>query len=240
MLIYVRAGLCNRLRSIIGCWYIAECKKENIIVHWEINDLACNGLFSDLFLPFVEKNIQIEYITRNKETTYDYTDVWTAGTIIKNLGKDLKMKLLTEPQVEKKYYKRFHTHPILLSKVNAFVKNKDFISIHIRRTDHSILAKKNNVFTEDHIFHSFIQKYPEYSVYLATDDYEIQESFKQTYPTLFYHHPVSKETKNRCTSLEHAWIDILICSRATYFQGSGWSSFSHLIRVLQKWKLFRK
>jgi len=59
--------------------------------------------------------------------------------------------------------------------------NNKYIAVHIRRTDHSKLAKKNNSFTNDKQFMTFINNNKGLYLYLATDNRKTQNIFYKKY-----------------------------------------------------------
>ena len=61
--------------------------------------------------------------------------------------------------------------------------DKNYISAHIRRTDHINLAKKHNCYTDDDEFINFLDKSNK-NIYIATDNETTYNKFKQKYPKL--------------------------------------------------------
>ena len=63
-------------------------------------------------------------------------------------------------------------------------------------------------------YYNFIEKYKDYDIYLATDDYRIQEIFKKKYENrLFYFEKLDNKFKHhsRTTSNESTFIDLFMC-----------------------------
>lgn len=108
----------------------------------------------------------------------------------------------------------------------------DYISCHIRRTDHSQMAKINQKYTADPEFKQFLNNRHE-NIYIATDNIQTYNNFLTVYRNRMkfpYH-----QTKNqyRHTSLEDAIIDLYMCVDSKEFKGSGHSSFTCVILNLR-------
>ena len=211
--IRVSGGLCNRLRTVCSyCKYVYDLN-TSLLVIWT-PDISCPGFFCDYFKPidnvtFIrsnKNNIPVNYYgcSGKKEYQPDYKE----------------LQLLP--------------HMIQILKNNIHALQNNYIAVHVRRTDHIVLAKKNNCYTSDKEFLEFIQEHNTiYNVYIATDN-------KTTYDT-FRHHlqekiilPYHKEMNSlRNTTLKDSIIDLYMCVYATTFKGSGWSSFSSAIQVIR-------
>ena len=207
-------GLCNYLRVIFS--YYEYTRKNNLELNiiW-IKSSMCPGYFLDYFEPiphvsfkkYIDKSVKIDYegcsILKNSQVKYD------------------KLKL-------KSYIKK-----IILDKVD--ILNKNYISVHIRRTDHIRLAKHNNCYTTDEEFIDFLDKSDNNkNIYIATDNKITYDKFKKKYQNRikFDYHKRNK-CRLRQTSLQDAIIDIYMCVYSDDFMGSGWSSFSGLIKKLR-------
>ena len=217
-------GLCNYLRTIFS--YYAYTRKNNLELNviW-IKNSSCPGYFLDYFEPIphvsfkkqVDKDVKIDYKGHNgKENVPPKYD---------------KLKL-------KSYMKK-----IIFDKLN--ILNKKYISVHIRRTDHMKLAKDNNNYTHDKEFIDFLDKSDNNkNIYIATDNEITYNKFKKKYPNRikFNYHKKNKDIVGpqgskietmRQTPLQDAIIDIYMCVYSDDFIGSGWSSFSQLIKSLR-------
>jgi hypothetical protein len=207
-------GLCNYLRVIFS--YYKKCQKNNQKLHvlWNITD-ECNGYFLDYFK-------YIEDISFEKNTQNIYNIDYTGCVIDKNF----------EPE-----YDKLQILPFLLEKITKLqhTLNNDYISIHIRRTDHIFLAKKRNKFMQLNEFYKFIELFPNKSIYVATDNLETYKTIQNKFPKrviLKYHQ--NNPNLLRQTSLEDAIIDLYMCIGSSEFMGTTWSSFSDLIIKLRK------
>ena len=206
-------GLCNYLRVIFSYYEYAKTINSELNVIWLITP-ACNGNFIDYFEPIPNMNIMF--------TVPENVDIYYKGY---DRHPDFKhnynnLKLLP-------YMKE-----IIKTRINALENN--YISVHIRRTDHIKLAKENNRYIDDDDFINFIDKF-EKNVYIATDNEKTYNTFKRKYPSLVkldYHETNSNALRH--TSLRDAIIDIYMCAFSSNFMGSGWSSFSQVIDNLRK------
>lgn len=122
-----------------------------------------------------------------------------------------------------------------------FIKNNfanKTIGLHIRRTDHVILAKRKGNFTSDKFFFNIISKEleinPDTKFYLATDNIDTQNIFITKYPNnILIRHKIEKSDNSwRNTTLKDAGIDLYILSHCHHIEGSFHSSFSRIAVML--------
>lgn len=222
IIIEPEGGLCNYLRVIFSYYKYANSLNTELSVVW--NETShCNGHFLNYFQPVpnmhfiknnVSNNIKIDYKGCSVHPKYkpDYTC----------------LKLL--PDMQEKIDKR-----------KSLLGDK-YISVHIRRTDHIVNAKKNNVYTTDDEFMQFIEENlkDSISLYVATDNVNTYNLYKHKYENALkcnYHKTLNSFRK---TSLHDAIIDLYVCMHSTYFKGSRWSSFSDLIEQLRNRYTFVK
>lgn len=214
MIIKPTAGLCNRLRVVFS--YLIEAKENNqeLIVIWN-TDSDCPGFFLDYFEP-------VDGITFLKEVEESSLNVSYEGCYVHKTKqacyKNLKIQLYLKEIIEQKIQ--------ILEPYNA---------VHIRRTDHSNLAKRCDRYTSDDMFCNFIDKRLNKNLYLATDNKLTYEFFKSKYPKNIHFNYHQSTTKNkRNTSLKDSIIDLYMCVHAYEFMGSDYSSFSDTINNLRK------
>jgi len=205
-------GLCNYLRVIFSNYEYTRKNNLELNVIW-IKTNACPGYFLDYFEPIPHVSFTKDI---NKYVKIDYK-----GYSRRKNFKPKYDKLKLKPYLKK----------IIFDKLD--ILNKNYISVHIRRTDHIRLAKKNKRYTDDEEFINFIDKSYK-DIYIATDNKITYYKFKKKYPNRIkfdYH----KTTNNslRKTSLQDSIIDIYMCVYSDDFMGSGWSSFSGLIKALR-------
>jgi len=199
-------GLCNYLRVILSYNQLAKKYNEKLLVHWEVTP-ECNGKFHDYFLDVIP-NVQIVY---EYSGTYNYKGY----SIYENLFPDFT-----------------HIKPTnsINKKINDFVNNKEFIAIHVRRTDHTKLMKKENkIPTSDEDFFNFCDN-STLPIFLATDSIDTQRKFIEKYgDRILFWEKLKKKKVLRKTELEIAVLDLFTCVLAKEFKGSYYSSFSDTI-----------
>ena len=213
-------GLCNYLRVMFSYYSLSLEKHEQLLVIW-YKTSACPGLFLDYFKPI--ENITFEY-----DNTKNYKINYCGCSIHKeNPPNYEKLELLPEMK------------SIIMTK--CIILEHNYISVHIRRTDHSDSAKKNNVYTDDIDFINFIDKVVETqtstqtpNLYIATDNKNTFTSFKNKYKNVVkFDYHTTNEREQRHTTLKDSIIDLYMCVYSSQFMGSGWSSFTDLITTLR-------
>ena len=212
-----RGGLCNKLRFLLSYYAYAKIQEKKLIVIWE-KDQYCPGFFLDYFEPldgatFMENN--------DEKLKIDFTGFDWRPEDTMDIKIDCCKYLVLIPEIQNAVSELINT------------MENNYIAIHVRRTDHVELSKQHSVYTSDEDFFNFIDKHPDKKVFLATDNNETQDNFISKYGDRIY---IYKEIINseslRKTDLLNSIIDIFTCSNADNFLGSGWSSFSQLIRYL--------
>jgi hypothetical protein len=212
-------GLCNKLRVIFSYYkFLKETKKDDnhLVVIW-IKSSECPGDFLDYFEPI--DNITFKY-NNDKNLKINYKGY----EIIKEYIPDYKeLKLL--PFIYEK----------IQNKINILGNN--YISVHIRRTDHIKLAKKHNCYISDEKFIDFINNNNENNLYIATDNQETYNTFYNKYKNIVKFEYYSPINNLRQTTLEDSIIDMYMCIYSSKFMGSGYSSFSTTIKLIRNEKL---
>ena len=225
--IETKLGLCNRLRNLFSHYLYCKNNNKTLLVLWDTNQ-DCEGHFLDYFKPL---NNVIFINSKYELKKYNHLNVDYKGN---EWHKDYC-------PYDMYVYEDLKLNDGIQRKVNL-VKEKlgDYISVHIRRSDHSQLAKKHNKYTDDNVFIDFIKSNKD-NVYLATDCKKTQKKFKELFPERIFINKDLKETNNkRKTNMEDAIIDIFVCSDAKKFQGSGFSSFSGVIKQINNNKNKKK
>jgi hypothetical protein len=223
--IYCKSGLSNRIRYLFS--WLHKIKKEDnksaIKMIWPINNY-CTGTFDNFFEPidcvsfiYDKKFCNIHHDC--SQSKYSFVDKNYTPQNIKNFYSQLNLNSRTENT-----FKKFNSQNNI----------KKYNSIHIRRTDHSILAKKNREYTDDIIFENFVRN-SSLPVYLATDNQATQSYFIKKYNNVFIYKDIKKGNCSlRQTTLEHTIIDIWMCIYSNQFMPSGYSSLSGLIMDKRK------
>ena len=224
IIIKPEGGLCNYLRFMFSYYEYARSINEQLIVIWEKTE-KCPGYFLDYF----EDIPNITFLSENPSN----------DTIIDFIGdKPHPDYDIYSRDIECKYggWNNLNLNPFMKKEIEAKknILGDNYISIHIRRTDHIELAKKHDQYTSDKEFFNFIDKHEIVNIYIATDDKETYYEFKKIYPNQikFNYH----KTNNGClrqTSLQDAIIDMYVCSFSKDFMGSGRSSFSTVIKRIR-------
>lgn len=236
---YLNAGLSNRIRSLLAIMYICKINKWKLKIYWPINKV-CDAHFLTVFNKLPGVNFIYFKADKNLEKTLDaikwnFKGQYIFSGIIKDYFPNLSDKKIH--QIELEYYSILQPIPRILKIINnidkIYILNRCY-SIHMRRTDHINFAKSEKKYTESIDFQNFINESPN-KVYLSTDNKETQNKYFKLYPNkIIFYKNISNVNNFRQTSLEHAVIDIYICSKTRYFKPSGASSFSDFILILRE------
>ena len=128
--------------------------------------------------------------------------------------------------------------PSILEKIKEKINilERNYISFHIRRTDHINYAKNIGKYVDDNFFIDFIEKnLQDKNLFIAADNKETYNLFKSKYETnvkFDYYNTIINKTRQ--TTLEESIIDIYVCVYSSKFTGTTHSSFSALIDALRK------
>ena len=222
--IYPSGGLANRLRVLMAYIQIAKNENKPLKVYWPNNN-TCNGLYRDIFQPLDG----VTFVSLLESIPRHYSGYETYDTIMNRYG--LKFD-------EKEAYSDLKLLPRLQEKVNSFVAKNNLssgVSVHVRRTDHTNMAKNAESHTTSNDFFEYIDSLPSgIPIFLATDNNETQKEFKNRYPgRVIVYKEIIPSSSVRQTSLEDAILDIFIAVQTLYFKGSGYSSYSGAIEVLR-------
>lgn len=211
MIIKPIEGLCNRLRVILS--YLQ--KHHELQVYWPIDDKICNSHFLSIFKPI--ENVKFLDYELPPGNIYDYSG-FSANSLIDTYKLEY-LKLIPKKEI--------------IDKINSILAllGENFNACHIRRTDHSKLAIKHKLYTHDIFYINFIQNSP-YKVYIATDNLQTQTQFKKLFGEKIITNNLFKG-KLRNSTLADAFIDLVICSMAKEFKGSGYSSFTDTIQIFR-------
>lgn len=200
LIIKSNSGLANRLRILF--FHFKFYKSIEMV--WPVNRY-CNGRFLDHF-----KHINgIRFVDRPCGPLHKFD-----GRITSNADYS---QLLLRDEVLQQVAERL----VLLS--------DGFTAVHIRRTDHSRLARHRRRFSPDENFYEFIEK-TDGPLFVACDCPETQNRFSRRYANRIVGQSEFEFPKAlRQTSLRTSILDIYTCANASRFLGSGHSTFSLLI-----------
>lgn len=215
MVIQPTGGLCNYLRVVFSYYLESKEKDEELTVIWRQTG-SCPGFFLDYFEPV--KGINFIKTNENNLEVYYTGGQYNANKLIDYTD------LNPLPEIKS----------IIKEKIELL---KNYIAVHVRRTDHTNLAKINNRYTEDNSFFNFIEYNIENkNLYVATDNLDTYNTFKNKYNQFvkFDYHPITEGLRQ--TTLKNAIVDLYMCVYADKFMGSGYSSFSGTINILRKYR----
>ena len=222
--IHTKGGLGNKLRVLLSYLYDTNNNKypnKKLRIIWDKSD-ECPDIFSNLFEPIPDVLIKYGNIDNyfiNIYTSHPSNDDYITNNYLKLL------KPLPHIQTNIDNLKK------LLQK-----SNPNYIACHIRRTDmiKKYKEKKITNYLSDQEYMHFINQYPvNIKVYIATDNYETQQTFINFYGDRLIYKKIEPSTNLRQTSLQDAVVDMYVCAGAKYFLGSVKSSFSDTITYLQ-------
>ena len=238
-------GLCNQLRVLLSYRAIAVTKGRLLVLHWQ-RTAACNGRFSDLFVPVdgaivVDEPSQLELIcpglSKLPSNAIPSTCFIHPGVFATPL--ETAMWKVLQPQ------------PALRDAIDSKLRElgPSFVAVHIRRTDHLTqggqreLMRQSGEWVHDEDFERFLEdRHPDAAIYLATDNQATQERFGAKYggrikaltpicpPPREY---VDETCVHRHTSINDAVVDIFVCAASQAFKGTYYSSFSDAIQRLR-------
>lgn len=225
---HARAGLCNKLRYLYSIIPKVRRKQSDrrFRVAWSVRANECPGRYDEVLEPL--EGVEFEYCTPSRvpAALAGIHSFYTVGPVDFSL---------------------FRPKRELVEAAEHFVMShlgRPFAAVHIRRTDFFHAHKKNKSFAPyfslEHFFEfvdSFLSRYPDSKVFVATDNSETQRELKDKYgEAVVFYDAIRGIEGHRETSLTHAVMDILIASMAEEFQGTPKSSFSEFIQYYSAWK----
>ena len=219
-------GLCNMLRVTFSYYMKALSENKKLIVIWILTD-ACPGYFTQFFN--IPANMEIISAFDEYKISQPLSIDYNGFSVHPNFNIPSMYTLLSP-----------NTNILEQVKNNITSLENRYIAVHIRRTDHVTMAKSEKQFTSDDEFIQFLDTYPDYNIYLATDNRQTQDIFHNKYKhrikTIKFINPLQGNRQLRYTTLEDSIVDIYTCVNATIFKGSGYSSFTDLINDLRTLK----
>jgi len=227
MLILLRSGLANRLRTVVGFLVVAKLTGASVKFHW-IADEACNGNWSEIF-----ERISCIEEKSSEDGPYDFTGQNIVPRIVEQwVPEELRPGRNQLAKLELQEYGRFRIKPAIINRIRRLLPMNAFYAMHVRRTDHVRLAKSVGKYMELEEFEKFAAKAYENqcSLYLATDCPDVQQHFVSA----FYNRRLQRTSELRPTSLADSMIDVLMCAHAVVFKGTPYSSFSELIDIYRR------
>ena len=208
LIIAPKGGLGNRLRVVFSYFIIALQTEKSLIINWK-PDKYCPAHFLDIFHPIQEITFSNEkpHIKTTRRADVKFSLYIPALKLLKPLNL---------PEIQQKTQEW-----------------GEFSAVHIRRTDHIQLAKKNGRYVELDYFEGFIQK--QQKCFLATDCQETQKYLLEKYPQIIVWRKIEEKSgKLRQTELRDSVSDMMCCVAAKKFLATPYSSFSDLIQLLRR------
>ena len=223
IVIYTINGFCNRIRFILKHLQIARKKGKKLIIIWKKSE-ECPGYFLDYFEPIKDTIFH----SFNKD-----------NILIDHKGHGGHWKNIQNEIILKQFMKK-----IILQNIKKL--NYKYIAIHVRVTDliptlHKFptawktIKSKNDIKIRSYKYYeNFINKYPNYYLYIATDNRETQNYFYKKYKNRIKIINLIKKNNNlRQTSLKQSIIDLYMCIYSNYFTGSNYSSYTKFIEEMR-------
>jgi len=250
MVVKVINGLCNRLQVIYSFLYYAKRLNKKLIVVWK-KDEAC----PDMYYKFFKKNKNIIFINKDHDFNYTYIGYKNIPKICKNIENINKNEIISNKLLQlckhQKYKKKIFKSKYRILKLNRYMQNIinknilqlniNYLAIHVRRTDilhyYNTISKDVNIVQYSE-YENFLDKYPDYNIYIATDNLDTQLYFYNKYKDrIKVIQFIKRSDKMRQTSLKDSIIDLYMCINATHFMGSPRSTFTTFINKNRKYIL---
>lgn len=230
--IWLKGGLANRLRTMLGFTYLAERWQRPLYCRW-LSNKYCPGPFAECFEPFfrpVRNRLHWEYLTRVRDS------LSLRGNInFADLGRTYGAPI-SDAQIYE-LHARLRLRPHIRQLVEEATTRLDIgacIGLHVRRTDHvAIAVRDTGSYADDQCFFEIIEQHPNASFFLATDNAVTQRQLAARYPgRIRSYAPIGHSGQLRHTSLTHAVVDAYLLARCQRIYGSAYSSFSTLAHYL--------
>jgi len=222
MIVRCDSGLCDRLRVMCSYYYYAKSINKQLQFDWRMNKF-CNGHFLDVF----EKIEGIDFLN-TEDGKYFY-----AGNTPNINFFPTKFFIFNILKPKEK----------IKEKINENLKKlgKNFLSLHVRRTDQLLLREPHQI-TQYEDFFEFIKKNNDKKVFLATDNRVSQNIFLSYFKDkIYFTEEIVPSQELRQTSLETAVVDLFTCVESKSFMGtdcSGYTWFIECYRKFYKQKIF--
>lgn len=174
-------------------------------------EIGWGGRYYDEYIEQTWQNIY-KGICRGKEMYV------TAGSVIIRGGQELEEITFDCIKFRKEYWNTVES---------ILKKNKNYIGIHIRRTDHNVAIKGSK--TEDFIkrIDSIVEMDEEAKFFLATDDKREEAALIDRYGSKIITMGDKTWGRNSDDGMKSAIIDVLCLSQCKYILGSYTSVFSY-------------
>lgn len=227
-------GLCNRMRTIASALQVAEIRKDNLTVLWQL-DQGLNCKFENLFesipgviiITFRRYSIK-KYVVMQKYRSKSriYTDIKDMAILRKEEAPNLYIK--TPHQFMKDIeFDSFVPHIEFENAAKKVLGGcSKIIGIHIRRTDNvkSIINSPTEQFIDE--IQKRIQEDSDVRFFLATDSEAEEKEILTQFGNKILVQKGKDLSRNSTTGIQNALVDLLCLSYCDEIWGSYWSSFS--------------
>lgn len=251
-------GLCNRMRAMATGIAIARHYQSQANIYWN-NCPGLKANFSDLFKPIRENDIMIienrswTHDVRNTRSyllrwpflrikynqiffNYYYSDSNEKDILTQISGKKNDSLLLVScyPMCEQLDLRAlFVPTDEVQCDIDKITKqySAQTIGVHIRRTDNNKSIKSSPISAFEKRMQTELEKNPNTTFYVASDDNEVKKYLKKQYPpnviTIF-----EDTSRNSLEGMRFAVVDLFCLSKTNHIIGSYYSSYSHIASVL--------
>ena len=226
----------NNINFINGIKY-NKIKNSNTIYLHTLESHSIKGYIKSTKLNSINKNkiIVVEnivhYISLQNEIVFKKYDRWPLGDVTKS---DVIKEIC-------KYAKKLKPLKDIQNKIDNIVTNLNidkikYLGVHVRVKDGG--HPKNNVNTLINKVQIFLNKNPDWKIYLATDSLDIEKKICNKFPNkvCYMKNPFGKKykdkVKNNLYGLKNAICELFILSKCNKLLGTKKSSFSVLAWLL--------
>jgi hypothetical protein len=225
--LYSHSGLCNRLRLFSSYMNLAEKIDHKIEMHWVLC-VQCWASFDALFKPI--PNVNFIYSRHGKNARKS-----------RPANSAISLNDIKEQEICN-YYQAIKPIPSIQKEIDTLKKRlgDDFSSCHVRRGDILTVQKKyDKKPNTNEEFFEFLENTDSRKYFIATDNKEAQEIFKDRYKDkVIFSSTISKKSctrwPRRTTSIQNAVIDLFTCIDSKHFTGTVCSSFTQFIYRYRK------
>lgn len=235
VIVHVRGGICNRLRTLVSGKILAEDLERDLKVLWPVRRFC---RWSDLF------ETKIPLITSSKEFAPTSVKVIRDADLseIQKLSKDTPYGIIyistcnrfciTKFMDGQKFGERFRESLNLLvakksirDRVMALPENT--VGVHIRRGDHKICGEVSTNLSFIKQMDLLLEKDKNTYFFLSTDDEDVKKSFVNRYKDRILTYDIDCR-RDSVTGMQDALLDLITLSKTKMILGSYWSSYSYL------------
>ena len=251
LIVYLKNGLANRLRSLASAGILAEYTERKLFVNWTPSKV-CNVEWQDLFLN------QSESCPIPLSSFQLGIDLHDDSVIPRSLSRDIPRILVNdEPyqiavhtcrnfqpegmkdeayaDAKSLFYKNLRSVEIVQKAIDdmqrRYFDGCNVIGIHIRRNDHLIYLEKDHrlvcptsMFVEE--MNNILHTNPGTKFFLATDDKKEEMHIKRLFPGAILVYEKERVSRNTTKGMQDALVDWMLLSKTSRIISPYMSSFS--------------